>query len=131
MENYLNKILFFFSLQSGSNSTSTGSGGSVSGKKPFFLHPPNESQGELQQLTGNGKGSLRDPEISSHKILPPGGSTTDLQQPNLDKRLRQYSAYELNRKIPKNKATSNTPSTRSSLLSKNQIPPLSRDHNTQ
>merc|ERR1719367_776618 len=56
--------------QSGSNSTSTGSGGSVSGKKPFFLHPPNESQGELQLQTGNGKGS-REPEISSHKILTP------------------------------------------------------------
>ena len=64
----------FFLFQSGSNSTSTGSSGSVSGsgKKPFFLHPPNEAQGEL---TGNGKsnavcGQQLPPDISSgHKIL--------------------------------------------------------------
>ena len=67
----------FFLFQSGSNSTSTGSSGSVSGsgKKPFFLHPPNETQGEQpQQLTGNGKGNVcgqqLPPDISSgHKIL--------------------------------------------------------------
>jgi hypothetical protein len=64
-------------FQSGSNSTSTGSSGSVSGsggKKPFFLHPPNEAQGEQPQLTGNGKnnvcGQQLPPDISSgHKIL--------------------------------------------------------------
>ena len=62
-------------FQSGSNSTSTGSSGSVSGsgKKPFFLHPPNETQGEQpHQLTGNGKnnGQQLPPDISSgHKIL--------------------------------------------------------------
>ena len=65
----------FFLFQSGSNSTSTGSSGSVSGsgKKPFFLHPPNETQGEQpHQLTGNGKnnGQQLPPDISSgHKIL--------------------------------------------------------------
>ena len=65
----------FFLFQSGSNSTSTGSSGSVSGgKKPFFLHPPNEAQGEQPQLTGNGKsnvcGQQLPPDISSgHKIL--------------------------------------------------------------
>ena len=65
----------FFLFQSGSNSTSTGSSGSVSGgKKPFFLHPPNEAQGEQPQLTGNGKSSVcgqqLPPDISSgHKIL--------------------------------------------------------------
>ena len=68
-------LTIFFLFQSGSNSTSTGSSGSVSGgKKPFFLHPPNEAQGEQPQLTGNGKsnvcGQQLPPDISSgHKIL--------------------------------------------------------------
>ena len=107
-------------FQSGSNSTSTGSSssvsGKISGKKPFFLHPPNE-KGEVQAHPGGGghQGGHQGPELN-HKIL--AGDA-----PNLDKRLRQYSAYELNRKIPKNKPTSR------SSLSKNQIPP--REHNTQ
>ena len=65
------------------------------------------------------------------------GSQNQTGQPNLDKRLRQYSAYELNRKkLPKNSQINKTSlqSQRSSLQlsqSKNQIPPRDHHHHTQ
>ena len=65
------------------------------------------------------------------------GSQNKTGQPNLDKRLRQYSAYELNRKkLPKNSQINKTSlqSQRSSLQlsqSKNQIPPRDHHHHTQ
>ena len=66
-------------------------------QKPFYLHPPESSgnktvAGNKKKNTTSNNNHLQPALLSSNKGL---SSNT---QPNLDERLRQYSAYELNRR---------------------------------
>ena len=74
-------------------------------QKPFYLHPPESSgnktvAGNKKKNTTSNNSHLQPALLSSNKGL---SSNT---QPNLDERLRQYSAYELNRSKPNKKKSS-------------------------
>ena len=66
-------------------------------QKPFYLHPPESSGNKTKKKSSNHL--HQPPALLSNKGL----SST---QPNLDERLRQYSAYELNRSKPNKKKSS-------------------------
>ena len=76
--------------------SSTSASGSSSHTQPFYLHPPDSGESVKKP-----PGHHRTPKVSnnssqSHSAVPP----------NLDERLRQYSAYELNRKPKRRSVTS-------------------------
>ena len=66
-------------------------------QKPFYLHPPSDS-GETKKVRKSTKKyeSTKKYQESTKKYDSKHYETP--KQPNLDERLRQYSAYELNRK---------------------------------
>ena len=84
-----------------------GISGGANAKQPFYLHPPTASD------SGEDITTSKIPKNQSKK--PPlrrSINNAGQQQPNLDARLRQYSAYELNRKPKKRsslKSSQNTP----------------------